>query len=256
MTDQIIDTTSSTGIELPSDRRPQNLGDELQRWAPVFRKLLAETGVSEELFTTQIAQAVRNTKGLEDCDPRSILGAGLRCAQFGLAPNDGRNLAWIIPRNRQAMFQLGYGGILELARRAVPGIRFEGRAVFPNDVFEVDYGADQPLTHRPNLTDRGGAAIAWYVRAIFPDGTSQVQVLDREGAEYHRSFSKAPSGDMWAKSFDAAALKSCVVDLKRWLPATPQLAQAIAEDGETITIDEVAEAANVSEIRPNPEVSE
>ena len=215
----------------------------LNQFRPVMGKLLAKTGTSEETFIAQVGNALRATPKLWTCEPPTVLGAALRCAQLALPPNDGNNLSWIIPyeNKRQgtlvATFQLGYGGVLELARRAEPGITFEGRVVYPNDLFDLDFGRTaQPLKHRPAISRgrkgmaRGGPAIAWYVLARYPDGREHVHYLDREGVEYHRSFSKQPDGEMWTKSYDAAALKSVVLDMKRWLPASPQLAQAIAAD--------------------------
>jgi len=231
----------TTDLDIPSDTAmtPSTIGAALTKFRPVFSKLLAETGISDETFMATIAQAYRSTPKLDQCDISSVLGAGLRCAQLGLTPNDPRNLAWIIPRGREASFQLGYGGIMELARRAAPGLRFDGRPVYPKDEFDLDYGKVEPLTHRPNLTDRGGDPIAWYVRAIFPDGSVQIQVLNRDDVEYHRGFSKMGNAGMWKTSYDAAALKSCVVAMKRWLPASPQLATAIESDGETIKVEKV-----------------
>jgi recombination protein RecT len=195
---------------------------QLDQYRPVIGKLLAGTGVSEETFVAQIANACRVNPSLWQCEPATILGAALRAAQLGLAPNDARNLCWIIPYKNQAQFQLGYGGVLELARRAVPGLKFDGRPVYPNDEFDVDFGKAEPLRHRPAVIrqlPRGGEAYAWYVRAVYPDGDIQIQVLDKEGVEYHRKFSKQPNGEMWSKSYDAAALKSVVLDMKRWLPS-------------------------------------
>jgi recombination protein RecT len=128
---------------------------------------------------------------------------------------------------------------MELARRAVPGLRFDGRPVYPNDEFDVDYGKAEPLVHRPAVARqmaRGGDAFAWYVRAVFPDGSVQIHLLDREGVEYHRSFSKVKGTGMWKDNYDAAALKSVVLDMKRWLPSSTQLVAAIASDEEVIDI--------------------
>lgn len=242
-------------IQLASDRQPAtaskaNINSQLNLWKPRFEKLLADTGVTPETFMSGIAQCYKSTKKLDQCSLDTVLGAALRCAQLGLTPNDGRNLAWIIPRGQEASFQLGYAGIMELARRACPGVRFDGHPVYPNDEFDLDYGRADPLTHKPNLKDRGGEAYAWYVRAVFPNGTVHVQALDKQQVEYHKSFSKMPSGDMWTKSYDAAALKSCVVDLKRWLPQSPQLARAIEVDNSVIKVEEV-EPLFVGDITPD-----
>jgi phage RecT family recombinase len=207
----------------------------VNRYKPVISKHLLHTGTSEETFVAQFGNALRAAPKLWACEPETVLGAALRCAQLNLAPNTEANLAWVIPYKTVATFQLGYGGVIELARRAQPGIRFEGHPVYPGDIFDLDYGRTPPLKHKPHLArrpakPRGGPAVAWYVKVTYPDGSEQVHALDRDGVEYHRGFSKQPDGEMWSKSYDAAALKSVVMDMKRWLPHSPQMTAAIAAD--------------------------
>lgn len=237
-----------TDIAIPSSQTPatnkQKIKQQLVDYQPHFRSLLERTAVSEVEFAAMVTNAVRDTKGLVNCSAPTIIGAALRCAQLGLAPNDGRNLAWIIPRGQTASFQLGYGGVMELARRAMPGIKFEGRTVYRGDEFSIDYGADRPLTHRPSFDTPRGEAYAWYVIATFPDGSQQVHHLDREGVEYHRAASQMKNSGMWRDNFDAAALKSVVMDMKRWLPSdvwSPQLQQAVASDGESFDVRDMAD---------------
>lgn len=243
----------------PAQVSPQQaIKQQLDRYKANIERLLSGTGVTQETFVAQIANAVRSNPGLLRCQPETILGAALRCAQLGLTPNDPRNLAWIIPYGNTAQFQLGYGGVMELARRAVPGLRFDGRPVYPNDEFDLDYGKADPLTHRPSVVkglDRGGDAYAWYVRAVYPDGSTQIHVLDREGVEYHRKFSKQQNGDLWTKSYDAAALKSVVLDMRRWLPSSTQLAVAIASD-ETVVDVRTAEPVEATYERMPDDVPE
>lgn len=249
----------------PAQLSPQaQIRARLDDYRPVIAKLLTGTGITEETFVAQIANACRAVPDLWKCEPESVLGAALKAAQLGLAPNDARNQCWILPYrdNRSgrtnAQFQLGYGGVMELARRAVPGLRFDGRAVYPNDEFDIDFGADQPLTHRPAVVkgqQRGGDAFAWYVKATFPDGSVQVHVLDRDGVEYHRSFSKQKDGQMWSKSYDAAALKSVVHDMRRWLPSSTQLTAAFASDEQVVDIRRIEADPDVIDIDDQPAAS-
>lgn len=216
----------------------------LRRYEPVVGRLLAGTGTSADTFVAQVANACRATPKLWECQPETVLGVALRCAQLALPPNDGNSLAWIIPYGKVATFQLGYGGVMELARRAAPGLQFEGHPVYPNDLFQVERGTEPKLRHVPHVArkrNRGGDAVAWYVIATYPDGRIVPHWLDREGVEYHRRFSKQPDGEMWSKSYDAAALKSVVLDMRRWLPNSRQLAEAIASDGTTYDVREMGE---------------
>lgn len=220
----------------------------LNQYKPVMGKLLARHGISEETFIAQVANAMRAQPKLWDCDPPTVLGAALRAAQVGLAPNDGTNACWILPYGRSAAFQLGYGGVLELARRASPGVLFSGAVVYPNDIFEFE---QEPLRlrHVPYYSrrgqvreSRGGPARLWYVKVSWPDGREHVHVLDREQVEYHRSFSKQPEGDAWRRSYDSMALKSAVLDLRRWLPTSPALAVAVGADDTVVDIRELEAA--------------
>jgi recombinational DNA repair protein RecT len=87
------------------------------------------------------------------------------------------------------------------------------------------------------------------VRVTYPDGREQIHALDRDAVEYHRSFSKQPDGDMWSKSYDAAALKSVVLDMKRWLPNSRQLSEAIAADDQVYDVREMDHAGDVTPTR-------
>lgn len=216
---------------------------ELERYSKVVTRLLARTDISADEFTSWVANALRDSPNgaLWKCVPETVVGAALRCAQLNLPPNDGSNLAWIIPYGGKAQFQLGYGGVLALAERACPGLRFDGRPVYPGDAFDLDYGRQPPLKHKPYHSRRpprakGGDAVLWYVRATYPDGHEYVHALDRDGVEYHRGFSRMANGDAWSKSYDSMALKSVVLDMRRWLPRSQPLQRAIAADGAVIDV--------------------
>lgn len=215
---------------------------ELDRYDKVALALLP-ANVTVERFKATIANAIRKSPQLLGCDPGTVVGSALRAAQLNLEPNDGRNLCHLVPYGKECTFQLGYGGVLELLRRAVPGVTVSGRPVFPNDEFDIDY-ATNTITHRPHFVanpdaGRGGNAYCWYVRIVYPDGSAFVHSLDKEGVEYHRKFSKMGNSGMWKDSYDAAALKSVVLDMRRWLPQSAEMVDAITDDGRVIQAGEI-----------------
>lgn len=239
----LAEKATRTDIERAPDVHPMvALKHKLDTYEPIIADLLP-AGQTVARFKITVANAVRKNPDLQKCTADSIVGAALRAAQLGLEPNDGRNLCHFVPYGRDCTWQLGYGGVLELLRRAIPGVQVEGRAVYPNDEFDISFD-EGTITHRPHVVanpgaGRGGDAYYWYVRLRFPDGTTHVHGLDREGVDYHRSFSKQSNGQMWSKSYDAAALKSVVLDMRRWLPQSVDLALAAASDDEVINIGDI-----------------
>lgn len=237
----------------------QAIKHQLDLYGPIVEKLLPRH-ISRERFGALIGNACRTTPELLSCDLGTVVAAALRAAQLGLEPNDVRNQCWILPYGGKAQFQLGYGGVLELARRAAPGLKAQGHPVYPNDDFDLDYGRTQPLIHKPHLVNRlprGGDAFAWYVLLRYPDGGEFVHVLDREGVEYHRRFSKQPNGSLWSKSYDAGALKSVVMDMRRWLPQSTEFANAVVTDESVATLRDLeVEADEGLAIPPAPVPSE
>lgn len=257
-----MSSTPATTSGQPLVTYRQVLRRRLEEYAPVIRRLLAPTGVEEPTFLAWVANATRaDPEKWAKVEPETLLGAALRCAQVGLAPNDGTSSAWIIPYGREATFQLGYRGALELARRAVPGLRFEGHPVYPGDRFTVDHGNPGAFEHVPYMArtprrPKGGDPDRWYVCAIWPNGDRQIEVIDRDEAERHRSYSRAPGGDLWAKSYDAAALKSAVWNLRRWLPDSPAIGRATMADGVAVDVRDMAEEADelgLDELGPGEE---
>lgn len=243
MTSSPIQTAVETRERKPAEMSSaQAIKSQLSQYNSIISGLLPKH-ITVERFAATIGNACRTTPELLACDPITVVAAALKCAQLGLEPNDTRNLAWILPYGGKASFQLGYGGVLELARRAFPGTKFNGSEVYPNDVFDVDLGASEPLRHKPAMSlqlTRGGEAYAWYVQARFPDGVVTVQVLDKEKVEYHRGFSKQKNGKLWTESYDAAALKSCVMEAKRWWPQSSEFANAMSTDNAVLTLDDSA----------------
>ena len=97
----------------------------------------------------------------------------MQCAQLGLEPILGR--AYLIPydNNKQiggkwqkvleAQFQPGYQGLIDLAMRSGKVNDVYSMVVYENDVFDIEYGTDRHLTHKPTLKGDPGEAIGAYV---------------------------------------------------------------------------------------------
>ena len=69
-------------------------------------------------FCTDVMAAVSATPNLRNCEPASIVTAGLQCASLNLSTSPSLGEAWIIPYGTKATFQLGKNGLVQLAIRS------------------------------------------------------------------------------------------------------------------------------------------
>jgi recombination protein RecT len=193
---------------------------------------------------------MRTTKDLAQCTAPSFMGALMTCAQLGLEPGP-LGFAWIIPRRRkldngtwvmEANFQLGYKGAIELARRSGKLAKITARTVYANEVANGDFtvlyeGATETVVHRPMLLGERGKPVLYYAVARLTSGEEIFTALRPEDVESrHRRRPQAqPDSPAWKNDYESMAHKSCVVEMRRWLPQSPELEQAVAQEGRVRT---------------------
>lgn len=82
----------------------------------------------------------------------------MTCAQLGLRPGVLGH-AWLLPfydsksRQQQAQLVVGYQGLVELAHRSGKIQSLIARTVYANDYFDVDYGLEDKLVHKPSMQE-------------------------------------------------------------------------------------------------------
>ena len=189
---------------------------------------------------------MRTTPKLAECTPASYLGALMTCAQLGLEPGP-QGLAWILPYKNtdtgrlEATFQLGYKGIIELARRSGHLAKIVARTVYANEVaagqFSVEYdGAIEHVKHVPILLEARGDPVLYYAAARLDNGEELFTALRPVDVDTrHRKRSKAPNSPAWRNDLERMSWKSCIVEMRWMLPQSPELEQALAQDGQTRT---------------------
>jgi len=123
-------------------------------------------------FLRVVYTSVLKNPKLMDCTPESLLGAVIQCAQLGLEPILGR--AHLIPYNNkkwvqgkqvevlEVQFQPGYQGLIELAERTNVYAKIWARNVFEKDRFEIIYGIEDTIIHKPNIEKEPGKIIGSY----------------------------------------------------------------------------------------------
>lgn len=122
---------------------------------------------------------------LQKCTYESIYLSLIACAQVGLEPGGPKQEAYIVPywnkerRQHEAQFQLGYRGVITLAKRSGLVSRVVGNVIYEGDEFDADEGAKTYVHHKRALVDRG-AWIGAYAYATQRDGELELEVMARD----------------------------------------------------------------------------
>lgn len=225
----------------PATQQPPALTTEIKKMEAQFQLAMPKGAEAAQLVRDALT-AIRQNPQLAECEPSSVLGSLMTCAQLGLRPGVLGH-AWLLPfwdkhsRSRKAQLVIGYQGLVELAHRSGQIKSLIARTVHEHDFFEVDYGLEDKLVHKPTLVGDKGAPLAYYAVAKFTTGGHAFYVMSHDEMLAYRdqhATAKTREGKVvgpWATNFEGMALKTTVRQLSKWLPKSTDLARALEADG-------------------------
>lgn len=139
--------------------------------------MVAAKHMNPERMMRVVANAIRTTPKLGQCDPMSFLGALMHCASMGLEPNTPLGHAYLIPfeNKRKGITEVqvvvGYKGFIDLARRSGQLATIHGDIVYDDDeVWSHEYGSNQHLRHRPGPRKGNRVGAYCFVKLNLGDG--------------------------------------------------------------------------------------
>lgn len=187
--------------------------------------------LSSERFQRVALTAFSNNEKLQQCEPMSFIAAMMESAQLGLEPNTPLGQAYLIPYGNKVQFQIGYKGLLELAQRSGKIKTLYAHEVRENDEFDIDYGLEQKLIHKPLLRGNRGEVIGYYaVYHLDTGGHSFVFMTKQEILDHAMKFSKTFKFGPWQTDFDAMAKKTVIKQLLKYAPLSIEMQRAVTGD--------------------------
>lgn len=222
-----------------AQRGPADLKAQIKSMEAQFQLAMPKGVEAAQLVRDAMTVLSANPK-LAECEPKSVLGALMTCAQLGLRPGV-LGQAWVIPFKGKGQLVVGYQGLMSLAHRSGDIASTRAQIVYANDHFDYEYGLDDRLVHKPFRGGDRGPAVAYYCVVKTKAGGVLWDVLERADAEAHRDkFAMARSGGKiigpWVDHFDAMALKTVIMRVLKLAPRSTELVQAMRVD-DSVRVD-------------------
>jgi recombination protein RecT len=169
---------------------------------------------------------ISRTPKLAECTPHSLLNAFMTASQLGLEVGGVLGEAYLVPYGKEATFLVGYRGLINLARRSGQIISIEAQVVRQGDLFDFEYGLEMRFRHQPKAEVDAPITHAWAL-ARFRDGGHQLDVMTIRDVEAIRKRSRSATNGPWVTDFAEMAKKTVVRRLCKYLPLSPEVADAI-----------------------------
>lgn len=207
-----------------------------------IQKMLPKHLNAERLL--KVAQiAATTTPALAKCDVPSLIGAIGQCAQMGLEPNTVLGHAYLVPFNTKrkdangnekwvnsVQVIIGYKGLIDLARRSGQIVSIAAHEVCERDHFEMVYGLDEKLEHKPALGERG-ELIGFYAVAKLKDGGHCFEFMSlHQVREIMAATQSKGKYGPWKDHFTEMGRKTVIRRLAKYLPLSIEFQTAAALD--------------------------
>ena len=193
-------------------------------------------------FTSSIISAVQMNPGLQECEPKSIFNAALLGESLNLSPSPQLGQYYLVPFNnkngKQAQFQIGYKGLIQLAIRSGQYKKLNVLAIKKGELINYD-----PLNEEieVNLIDdeverEETETIGYYAMFEYTNGFRKSIYWSKpkmiKHAEKYSAGYKAHKGyTFWEKDFDGMAYKTMLRQLiSKWGIMSVEMQTAFESD--------------------------
>jgi len=178
--------------------------------------------------------SIQRTPKLMECTPQSLLACVMVCAQLGLEPDQFLGQAYLVPfRDNKKGVTIctlipGYRGYIALARRSGEVQSISSQVVYEKDYFELSYGIDDKLVHRPHIDGDRGKPIGAFVVFKYKDGGYSFDFMSTEDIEKIRKRSKAATDGPWVTDWAEMAKKTVIKRHVKLAPLSVEFQRAVA----------------------------
>lgn len=165
-------------------------------------------------FVASLASLVYASKALKECEPKTVIAAAIQAAALDLAIDANLGQAHIIPYGREARFQIGWKGYVQLALRTAQYAAINVDHVLEGEVEIINRFTGEVKVGPPKSSKVVG--VMAYLKLL--NGFEKYDFWTLEQIEAHakkfsKSYGSAKSG--WSTNPEAMQKKTVLLDLLR-----------------------------------------
>ncbi|MEY8514205.1 recombinase RecT [Lactococcus taiwanensis] len=195
-------------------------------------------------FISSLLTIVNNNNLLKEADPNTIMTAAMKAAALDLPIEPSLGFAYVVPYNRnekvgnkwikhkEAQFQIGYKGLIQLALRSG-----QLKNINSGIVYEEQFVSYDPLFEELELdfTKTQGTKVKGYFASVkLINGFEKVTFWTKEEVINHgKRFSKSYGNGPWKTDFDAMAQKTVLkAMISKYVPLSQEMQMGIVADNQ------------------------
>ena len=214
---------------------------------PAYQRLINNTLRDEKRasrFVSAITSAVAINPMLQECDPATILSGALLGESLGLSPSPQLGQYYLVPYDnrkrgvKEAQFQLGYKGYVQLALRSGYYKRLNVFAVKSGELkrwdpimeeLELEPIQDEEIREKTETT--GYVATFTYTNGFTKTLYWSRSKMEAHALRYSKGYAAKKGYTFWEKDFDAMAFKTMLRQLiSKWGIMSIDLQNAFEQD--------------------------
>lgn len=214
--------------------------------APATQKYVADVlGEKKSSFTANLTSLVANNKALQECEPITLLYAGIKATALNLPLDSNLGFAYVIPYKNnkegktEAQFQLGYKGLIQLAIRSGQFKNLNVTDVREGELKHFDLLSGtlefEAMPGRDELPVIGYVAFFELCNGFTKCLYMTKAEVDKHATSYSQTYSSkneyVKKNSKWTTDFDIMAKKTVIkLLLSRYAPLSVEMQQAITFD--------------------------
>jgi recombination protein RecT len=200
-------------------------------------------GKRSSAFMTSVLQIVASNQMLQNAEPASIYNAACIAATLDLPINNALGFAYIIPFGKQAQFQLGYKGFIQLAQRSGQFQTISATPIYEGQLIEQDplRGFQFDFTVAKTGQPIGYAAYFKLLNGFEKTLYMTTEELRQHGLKFSQTFKKGFG--LWKDDFESMAQKTVLkLLLSKFAPLSVEMQtativdQSVVNDADTLDV--------------------